>query len=196
MAYSIKFYRFLGCIVALLIVGEPRLAPAAENDWPHWRGPNRNDVVNEPSGWESGNWPPQKPAWTAEVGEGSTSPVVVDGRLYTMGWQDGQDRLVCLDAASGKQVWSVSYECPRHGRQATGDQGLYSGPTSTPEFDLQTGYLYTLSVDGDLNCWDTNAEGRKLWGWNLYEQYNSSPAAKGRPQRSPRLWLYVFAFDS
>ena len=33
---------------------------AAQNtvDWPHWRGPNRNGIVAEGSGWERGNWPP------------------------------------------------------------------------------------------------------------------------------------------
>ncbi len=172
IAMTYPSYRFLVCGLALFIAGEPRVAEAADNSWPHWRGPNRNDVVGEVSGWEAGAWAPQKPAWTTDVGEGSTSPVVVDGRLYTMGWQNGQDRLVCLDARTGKRLWRVSYKCPRYGRHATGDQGLYSGPTSTPEYNRQTGYLYTLSVDGDLNCWDTNAKGRSVWKLNLYEAYH------------------------
>ena len=53
-----------------------------------------------------------------------------------------------------------------------GDQGLYGGPTSTPEYDRETGLLYTLSCDGDLNCWDTQRRGERVWGVNLYERYN------------------------
>jgi len=94
MSYSISMSRVLACVVAIFTIGERQSGLTAEHGWPHWRGPNRNDVLNEPSGWESDNWLPQKPAWTTEVGEGSTSPVVVDSRLYTMGWQSGQDRLV------------------------------------------------------------------------------------------------------
>ncbi len=89
-----------------------------------------------------------------------------------MGWQNGKDRLVCLDAGTGKPLWNVSYNCPRYGRHATGDQGLYSGPTATPEYDEKIGYLYTLSTDGDLNCYNTKANGRKIWGLNLYEKYH------------------------
>lgn len=144
---------------------------AAAEDWSHWRGPNRNDITVEPSGWSDGRWLPDSPAWTVDVGEGSTSPIVVDGRLYTMGWRDGKDHLVCLNAESSETLWQVSYDCPRYGRHATGDEGLYSGPTSTPEYDRETSLLYTLSADGDLACWDTTANGKQIWALNLYDQY-------------------------
>jgi outer membrane protein assembly factor BamB len=88
-----------------------------------------------------------------------------------MGWRDQHDVVSCLQAATGEEDWSVSYKCPRYGRQATGDEGLYSGPTSTPEYDDETGYLYTLSCDGDLNCWDTARRGQRVWGVNLYDDY-------------------------
>jgi outer membrane protein assembly factor BamB len=114
----------------------------------------------------------EKSLWEAEVGEGSTSPLVVGGRLYVMGWKSGQDHVRCLDAASGKPLWNVSYKCPQYGRYAVGDEDAYSGPTSAPEYDLQTGFLYTLSCDGDLNCWDANANGKKVWVANLYERFH------------------------
>ena len=44
-------------------------------------------------------------------------------------------------------------------------------PTATPEFDAETGFLYTLSTDGDLICWDTAADGKRVWGVNLYDAY-------------------------
>ena len=44
---------------------------------------------------------------------------------------------------------------------AVGDQGLYSGACSTPEYDQETKTLFTLGVDGDLIAWDTAGEGRQ-----------------------------------
>ena len=146
------------------------LSPVHAGDWPHWRGPNRDGTATEDSGWERSAWPP-KEVWQASVGLGSTSPLVVGGRLYTMGWAGGSDHVLCLEAATGKEAWRQSYPCPSFGRKAAGDQGMYGGPTSTPEYDEQTKYLYTLSIDGDLRCWDTGQQGRPVWRLNLYEQY-------------------------
>lgn len=126
----------LCCLVTPAIRGE---------DWPHWRGASRNDLVNESSGWKDGTWPLQE-SWRIQVPEGSSSPLVVDGQLFTMGWAKDRDHMICLSATSGKELWRQSYLCPRYGRLANGDEGLYSGPSSTPEFDTETGWLYTLSL--------------------------------------------------
>lgn len=147
------------------------LAAARAEDWPHWRGPHRDDVVEEDSGYRDGKWTLGEPAWTAELGEGSGSPLVVGGRVYSLGWRDGQEIVTCLDAASGREMWKQSYNCPQYGRRATGDEGLYSGPSSTPEYDAAARRLFTLGVDGELTCWDA-ASGRKAWGLNLYDKYD------------------------
>ena len=172
---SDRFARTLGLAYLLCLAGAPLLSAG---DWPHWRGPNRNGIVAEPSGWTGGKWPAGETVWTANVGAGCTSPLIVDGRLYTLGWKDGQDTVVCLDAATGKPLWSQSYACRNYGRHAMGDEGFYAGPTSTPEFDTETGLLYTLSVDGHLHCWDTRHSGRKVWGLNLYDAYGVGQRAK------------------
>lgn len=148
------------------------IAAADAADWPHWRGPGRNGIVAEPSGWSGDQWPIGDPVWNVQVGQGSTSPLAVDGRLYTMGWSGGEDTVFCLDAASGETIWKTSYTCPQHGRQSVGDKALYGGATATPEYDLETGLLYTLSVDGDLHCWDTRKQGERRWSLNLYDQYD------------------------
>ncbi|HEX7900210.1 MAG TPA: PQQ-binding-like beta-propeller repeat protein [Planctomycetota bacterium] len=139
----------------------------ALQDWDHWRGPNRDGIVAEPSGWGAPGWPGE-PAWSANLGAGSGSPLVVQGRLYAMGWAQDRDQVLCLDAASGKELWKASYPSPSHGRHHMGDEQFYSGPTATPEFDA--GRLYTLGADGDLLCWDA---GRKVWGFNLYDVYKA-----------------------
>ena len=152
-------------------------AAAKGEDWPHWRGATRSGVVAEKSGWPEG-WPPKK-LWSRSVGYGCTSPIIVSGKLYVMGWQGSRDRrggggtdtLYCIDAASGKELWKQSYACPYQGRLSTGDEGAYGGPSSTPTFDKSTGLIYTLSIDGDLRCWDTRKGGSLLWKLNFYDKY-------------------------
>ena len=150
---------------------------AKGEDWPHWRGMTRNGVVAEKSGWPEG-WPPKK-LWRRSVGYGCTSPIIVGGKLYVMGWGGGGrrrggggiDTLYCIDAASGRELWKQSYACPYQGRLSTGDEGAYGGPSSTPTFDKSTGLIYTLSVDGDLRCWDTKKGGALVWKLNFYDKY-------------------------
>jgi outer membrane protein assembly factor BamB len=162
--------------VALAII----TCAARADDWPHWRGPRRNGIVAHDSGWKNGHWVDKTPLWQADVGEGSTSPLVADGRLFAFGWAGGNDHVRCLEANTGKPLWAVSYKCPRYGRHAVGDEKAYAGPTSTPEYDDETKQLYTLSPDGDLNCWKTDDGGKKIWGFNLYDRFHAGrrPASK------------------
>lgn len=78
-----------------------RFATAA--DWTHWRGETRNGITAESSAWESGGWPPRE-AWRVTVGEGASSPLVEGQRVYVLGWSNGQDRLACLDARTGREL--------------------------------------------------------------------------------------------
>lgn len=141
------------------------------DDWPHWRGTNRNGNVSESSHFRGGDWPPGKPLWTTNVNSGGSGPIVIGNRLYTMGWKDDRDTIYALDTATGKVVWQQSYPCPEYGRVSEGDKGLYSGPSSCPSYDAKTGYLYTLSTDGDLICWNTRQQGKRVWGINFYDLY-------------------------
>jgi len=68
-------------------------------DWPHWRGPNRNDITSESSGWNAKAWPAKR-VWNKRVGYGSTSPIIYKDRLYTAGWADNKDYIYCLNAAT------------------------------------------------------------------------------------------------
>ena len=166
--------RFLGFAFSLSLL---LARSTSAEDWPHWRGPARNGVVAESSGYDGGEWPGEE-LWSAGVGVGGTSPLVVEGRLYTLGHDGGEDRVVCLDAATGEELWRQTYPAPPYGRHATGDEGVYAGPSSTPEFDPDSGLLYTLGIDGELCCWDTHREGRSVWRLNLYAEY----AAPRRPK--------------
>lgn len=143
---------------------------AVTDDWPHWRGKTRDGHTSEASGYTDGNWKLAE-LWTAKLGDGSSSPVIVDDLLYSFFWRDGKEILECRSANTGEVVWEQSYSARRYGRLATGDQGLFSGPCSTPEFDMATKFIYTLGSDGHLTCWDTANKGKRVWQGSLYDRY-------------------------
>ena len=160
----------LGFVLALIPVATESAIAA---DWPYWRGRSHNAISDEHSGWDGNTWPTTL-AWTARTEAGASAPVVVDGKVYSLGWTrepSPRDVVVCFDAKTGKQLWTQQYDCPEYGRRSEGDKGLYSGPSASPTFDSKTGFLYTLSTDGDLNCWDTASKGKLVWSVNFYETY-------------------------
>ena len=161
-------------IVTTLAIVHIHNSPSLAEDWTHWRGSNRNDIVAESSGWMQNKWGNEDPDWKIEVGVGCSSPLIIKGKLYATGWKSGQDILSCWDAQSGKPLWSKSYPSPQYGRFSTGDKSFYRGFTSTPEYDAETNAIYTLSTDGELRCWSLSDEGRLLWKLNLYDQYGVS----------------------
>lgn len=167
-------------VVLALIVGGQAMA----EDWPHWRGAQRSGVIADKSGWNGKRWLNAQPEWSVNVGEGASSPLTVGNHIFTLGQRGDRNVVSCLEVATGKSVWTVHYATPKYGRNATGDEGLYSGPSSTPEFDPATKWLYTLSADGDLHCWDTTARGNQVWQRNLYDDYHMPQRAKvGRSGR-------------
>jgi len=143
--------------IMCLIGAVPAVPPAAEgpagNGWPAYRGPEHNGISKE-TGWFDPKTP-FKVVWTVNVGAGFSSMAVVDGKLYTMGNSDDRDSVFCFDAATGKELWKFSYDCPLAPK-------YYSGGTSaTPA--VGGGRVYTLSKSGHLFCIDA-AGGKKIWG--------------------------------
>src|SRR6266850_7546372 len=75
-------------------------------DWPQWRGPNRDAVWNETGIMES--FPPGglKISWRTPVGRGWSSPIVAQGRVYVTDVEvtrpTARERVLCFDEANGK----------------------------------------------------------------------------------------------
>lgn len=144
---------FLGCFAL----------PSMSEDWPGWRGPNRDGVSLE-SGWNA-HWPKSGPKilWKANVGMGFSCFAVRENRLYTMGHREGTDTVYSLDTQTGQPVWTYEYEAPLH------EKGAEGGPTTTPS--LGNGRVYTLSRTGYLLCLDATS-GAKIWERNLTEEFD------------------------
>ena len=127
----------------------------AAQDWPQWRGPNRD---NRLVGFAPPKaWPKElTKKWTVAVGTGESSPVMVGDRIYAFGRQGGDEVLRCLDAPTGKEVWKNKYATP----VIKGSASPFPGTRSTPA--VGDGKVCTLGVNGVLCCWDA-ATGKLLW---------------------------------
>lgn len=139
-------------------------------DWPHWRGTTRNGVSEEPSHFQGDSWLSDKPQWEVEVGEGANSPIVGRGLVFVMGWRDDKEHVTAIDLQDGTIRWSQAYDAPLRGRNATGDESFYSGPSPTAEYDQTHQRLFTLGCDGELRCWNAE-DGALIWRVALHDQF-------------------------
>jgi outer membrane protein assembly factor BamB len=135
------FPYYQSLVLALAIAPMFASAQDANHDWPRWSGPDSNMISTE-SDWHS-DWeshPPTK-KWTANVGTGFSSLVVVGQKLYTMGRNgDDEDAVFCLDTETGNEIWRHSYPAALEPRMFEG------GPGATPT--VADGVVYTLSRQG------------------------------------------------
>jgi outer membrane protein assembly factor BamB len=141
-------------------------ATAQSLDWPQWRGPTRSDVSAETGLLKS--WPPEGPRrlWVFENGGNAYSgPSIVAGKLFTMGTRDGQEILLCLDAAKGTELWNAPL-----GKILDNNWG--GGPRSTPSVD--GGFVYAMSGPGTLACMQV-ADGKVVWQRTMKELGGKTP---------------------
>ncbi len=83
-------------------------AAASASDWPQWLGPNRDGTSPEiVSPWTKA----PKVLWRVSVGEGHSSPVVRENRVYLHFKTPDKDeeQITAYDAATGHQVATYSY---------------------------------------------------------------------------------------
>src|SRR5687767_1380626 len=82
---------------------------AVANDWPQFLGPNRDGVVTEKGlNWDWKAKPP-KVLWKVPLGSAFSSATIVGNRLFTMAKKGPMDGVVCLDADTGKTVWTFDF---------------------------------------------------------------------------------------
>ena len=151
-------------LVALLCVAGQVMAQANAN-WPQWRGPNRDGISNETGLLKQ--WPADGPplAWkTKGAGNGYSSIVISNGKLYTMGLRGDREFIVAFDVATGKEAWATA-----HGKAFRNDQG--DGPRGTPTVDGDR--VYALGGNGDLTALDART-GKLVWTKNVLQEFGGS----------------------
>ncbi len=158
---------FRGLLVAVLVVVTSGSSAA---DWPQWRGPGRDGRVAGavlPAIWPKA----LRQQWKVPVGIGHASPVVANGRIYVFARQDDSEVLLCLDAATGKEIWKSGQPIAYEMHPAATGHG--KGPKSTPL--VSEGKVYTFGITGVLSCHDA-VTGKIKWRREFSQQF---------PQTSP-----------
>lgn len=139
-------------------------------DWPQWLGPQRDAVWRETGIVERFPATGLKARWRVAIGGGYSGPAVANGRVFIMDRQlakgtaapadafargevPGTERVLCLDAATGRILWQHEYDCPYTVSYA-------AGPRVTPA--IADGKVYSLGAEGNLFCLDAG-KGSVLW---------------------------------
>ncbi|MEJ2703681.1 MAG: PQQ-binding-like beta-propeller repeat protein, partial [Sedimentisphaerales bacterium] len=157
----------------------------AEN-WPYFRGPTRQGMSPEqgvPLQWSSTS----NVAWKTPIpGEGWSSPIVYDDRVYVTTATDGgvSYRLLCLDRRTGAVLWNKQVLQQKAGHK----QRFNSYASSTPATDGEN--VYAVASDGSIAA--ISKEGAIRWMNRDYEFFSEHGLAV-----SPVLYedLVIVAFD-
>jgi outer membrane protein assembly factor BamB len=128
--------------LALVLGFTTPLASQGLQDWPQFRGANRDGVATSFSAPKA--WPDRLTLrWKVDVGEGYATPILVGDRLYMFSRQGEHEVLQALDAATGAAVWRTSYAAPVTVRRGAHEHG--PGSKSTPTF--ADGRLFILGME-------------------------------------------------
>ncbi|WP_153558312.1 PQQ-binding-like beta-propeller repeat protein [Roseimaritima sediminicola] len=148
--------RLLTCCVLVASV-----AVCDADDWPQWRGLNRDGVIHEPGLMQTlpGDALPRR--WTVPVGPGYSGPAVVDGRVFLTDRQaDGAqqfERILCFDADTGETLWTQVYE-------AVYTIGYKAGPRAS--VTVHDDRALAVGAMGHFHCLDVET-GEVLWRRDL-----------------------------
>ncbi|MBL7039587.1 MAG: PQQ-like beta-propeller repeat protein [Pirellulaceae bacterium] len=135
------------------------------DEWPQWRGPNRDGVWAETGVVDGFSSPQIERKWSVPISSGYCGPTVADGRVYVTDRviePEDIERVHCFDWQTGGKIWSFSYDCEYRGFSYT------AGPRASVLID--EGRAYSLGAAGHLFCFDA-AEGAVLWSKDLRRDY-------------------------
>lgn len=153
------------------ILGLSLIALAARaDDWPQWRGPQRDGVWREQGIMETFPADGLKVLWRVPAGGSFPSPVVAEGRVYLHDAEltrpRAHERIRCFEAATGKVLWTYAYDVDYPDWAYNAEQN--GGPVSTPV--VVDGQLYALGINGDAFCFAA-ATGELRWHRDLAKDY-------------------------
>lgn len=147
------------------------------DDWPQWLGPRRDGVWREQGILEKFPQDGPRRRWRTPIGAGYSGPAVAAGRVYVTDRVadvvakdpfakeklGGQERVLCLDEATGKELWKHEYDCAY-------EVSYPLGPRTTPL--VHGDKVYTLGTMGDLKCLETGS-GKVIWEKNFVRDFEA-----------------------
>ncbi|MDH4372389.1 MAG: PQQ-like beta-propeller repeat protein [Verrucomicrobiota bacterium] len=144
----------LGAVLACWEVAvSPFAAQAA--DWPGWRGRSRDGHAADALPTQLETAP--KALWRKPIGHGYSGVVVSGQKLVYLDDSSGQETAHCLDAGTGRELWSQPFA------EQYADE-FEPGPRCTPLIDGQR--IYVQSCFGEFACLSLN-DGKKQWGFHF-----------------------------
>lgn len=149
-------------VIGVLAMAPFLVAQAPPNDWPQWRGANRDGISKETGLLQQ--WPASGPpaVWTASgLGSGYGSLAIRGNRVFVQGLRGNQTLVHSLDRATGRYIWSKNL-----GVGAGNDRG--DGPRGTPTLDGDR--LYVLTETGQLACLRAD-DGTMVWQRNILRDF-------------------------
>ena len=152
----------------------------APNDWPWWRGPQRNGIAaadqKPPMTWSD----QENILWKTPVpGRGHGSPTVVGNQVFlaTADHEHEVQSVLCFDRLTGKQVWQTEIHRGGFAKKANDKSSLAS---STVACDGQRVFINFLN-EGAIHTTALSLDGQQLWqtkitDYILHQGFGSSPA--------------------
>lgn len=134
-----------------------------DDDWPGFRGPNRDGVARD--GRLNVDWDQTPPVelWRTAIGPGWSSFSVVGDGAFTQEQRGADEVISCRSVTTGQMIWTHAVE----GRFEDSSSG--PGPRSTPEY--ADGRLYALTANGILVALDAST-GTLLWKQDLQQMFD------------------------
>lgn len=151
------------------------LPPVWAQDWPDWRGPNRDGrsaETNLPEQWSPAG---DNLLWKAPYG-GRSAPVVLGDRLYLQNaageGSELQERVMCFNADTGELLWEYKFNI------FLSDVPPHRVGWASPVADPATGNVYAYGVGGTLHA--LTQDGQRLWVRSLNEDFGLITTHGGR----------------
>ena len=159
-------------------------ASTRADGWPQWMGPKRDNVWREEGIVDKFPAGGPKVLWRAPVAGGYAGVAVAEGKVFVTDFVPGgelpgdnferktaagTERVLCLDEATGKELW-------KHEIPVTYTISYPAGPRCTPTVDGDR--VYTLGAEGNLLCLSVT-DGRVIWAKDLKKDYDTKAALWG-----------------
>jgi outer membrane protein assembly factor BamB len=160
-------------VSAVLPAQGPRRVPIG--DWPEARGPQRDGRSAETGLVNSWKLNGENFLWRVPYG-GRSAPVVRGNRVYVQNPSGRgtalQERVMALDADSGKLVWEYKFNIFQS------DVPAHRVGWASPAIDPETGNIYALS--GGAEAIGLSPDGKPLWSRSFGEEFAAFTTHGGR----------------